>query len=67
MANTSYIFQLSIGLVLFLAIFPVPSSTEKTNKPTDLFSKNPEKTKDAKGDFNKNCWLHSNFFMNKVW
>ena len=55
MANTSYIFQLSIGLVLFLAIFPVPGNTEKTNKPTDLFSKNPEKTKDAKGDFNKNC------------
>ena len=54
MANTSYIFQLSIGLVLFLSIFPVPGNTEKTNKPTDL-SKNSEKTKDAKGDFNKNC------------
>ena len=56
MANTSYIFQLSIGLVLFLAIFPGPSNSERTNKPTDLLT-NPGKTKDAKGDFNKNCWL----------
>ena len=54
MANTSYIFQLSIGLVLFLAIFPGPSNSERTNKPTDLLS-NPGKTKDAKGDFNKKC------------
>ena len=48
-----YIFKLSIGLVLFLAIFPVPSILEKTNKPTDLLT-NPGKTKDAKGDFDKN-------------
>ena len=54
MANMSYIFQLSSGLVLFLAIFPVPSNTEKTNKPTDLVT-NSGKTKDAKGDFDKNC------------
>ena len=55
MANISYISQLSIGLVLFLAIFPVPSKQnlfEKTNKPTDLVI-NSGKTKDAKGDFNK--------------
>ena len=57
MANMSYIFQLFIGLVLFLAIFPVPSEQnlfEKTNKPTDLVT-NSGKTKDAKGDFSKNC------------
>ena len=57
MANMSYIFQLFIGLVLFLAIFPVPSKQnlfEKTNKPTDLVI-NSGKTKDAKGDFNKKC------------
>jgi len=50
MANMSYIFQLFIGLVLFLAIFPVPSKQnlfEKTNKPTDLVT-NSGKTKDAK-------------------
>ena len=57
MSNMSYIFQLFIGLVLFLAIFPVPSEQnlfEKTNKPTDLVT-NSGKTKDAKGDFSKNC------------
>ena len=56
MTNMSYIFQLFIGLVLFLAIFPVPSKQnlfEKTNKPTDLVT-NSGKTKDAKGDFSKN-------------
>ena len=52
MANMLYIFKLSIGLFLFLSIFPLPSISEKTNNPTDLLT-NSGKTKDAKGDSNK--------------